>query len=264
MNGRILAIVAALALVVGGGFAAVVLMRMRAPAAPEDASAPPAATREEAVPRAGDAPAAGGTAATTAPAPRPSRRVPAAPEPETPPVEERAPEFGTLRIEADVPNAQVFLDRQFIGNAPVTAENVTPGQHTLNVSAEGYESIARTIDVEPGPRDVAIRFREVRLNATLDVIHKHRIGSCRGQLVATPQGIRYATDDKDDGFTAALQDLEQFTVDYLDKNLRIKIRKGRQYNFTDPEGNADRLFVFQRDVDKARQRLAKGDTPATD
>ena len=34
-----------------------------------------------------------------------------------------APELGTLRIEADVPNAQVFLDRQFIGNAPVTAEN---------------------------------------------------------------------------------------------------------------------------------------------
>ena len=32
---------------------------------------------------------------------------------------------------------------------------------------------------------------------------------------------------------------------------------------TDPDGNADRLFVFQRDVDKARQRLAKGDAPAT-
>ena len=52
-------------------------------------------------------------------------------------------------------------------------------------------------------------------------------------------------------------------MDYLDKNLRVKLPKGRQFNFTDPEGNADRLFVFHRDVDKARERLRKGDPPAT-
>ena len=57
-------------------------------------------------------------------------------------------------------------------------------------------------------------------------------------------------------------DVETFQVDYTDKNLRVKLRKGKQYNFTDPEGNADRLFVFHRDVDKARQRLAKGDAAA--
>lgn len=168
-----------------------------------------------------------------------------------------------MRIEADVPNAQVFIDRQFVGTAPVTAQNVKPGTHTLNVSAEGFEGISQTLDVEPGPRDVAVRFREVRLNATLAVVHKHRMGSCKGQLVATPQGIRYDTDDKDDRFTVPLADLETFAVDYLDKNLKVKLRKGKQYNFTDPDGNADRLFVFQRDVDKARQRLAKGDAPSS-
>jgi hypothetical protein len=47
-------------------------------------------------------------------------------------------------------------------------------------------------------------------------------------------------------------------VDYLDKNLRVKVRNGKTYNFTDPDGNADRLFVFHRDVDKVRQRLAGG------
>lgn len=237
-------------------------MRERVPASVESSSSSPAAG-EPAAPRSDEAPPAAGRSDTAATAPRTPRRTPAAPAEAPPPVVERAPELGTLRIEADVPNAQVFLDRQFIGNAPVTAENVKPGAHTLNVSAEGYEAIAQTLDVEPGPRDVAIRFREVRLNASLAVIHKHRIGSCKGQLLATPQGIRYETDDKDDRFTAGLNDLEQFTVDYLDKNLKIKIRKGKQYNFTDPDGNADRLFVFQRDVDKARQRLAKGDTPAT-
>ena len=46
-----------------------------------------------------------------------------------------------------------------------------------------------------------------------------------------------------------------FEVDYLKKNLRVKIRGGKIYNFTDPDGNADRLFVFQRDVDKVRKRI---------
>jgi hypothetical protein len=51
-------------------------------------------------------------------------------------------------------------------------------------------------------------------------------------------------------------------VNYLDKNLKVKIKGGKQYNFTDPMGNADSLFVFQRDVDKARQRLLNGVQPA--
>ena len=167
-----------------------------------------------------------------------------------------APELGTLRIATDVAGASVFIDRQFIGTAPVTAEHVKPGTHQLNVTAEGFDGIARSIDVEPGPRDLTIRFKEVRLNAALAVVHKHRIGSCTGQLVATAQGLRYETSDKDDRFEVPLKDLETFAVDYQDKNLKVKMRKGKQYNFTDPDGNADRLFVFQRDVDKVRQRLA--------
>ena len=155
-----------------------------------------------------------------------------------------------------MPKAQVFIDRQFVGTTPLTAENVKPGTHQVNVTAEGFDGIAQTIDVEPGPRDLTFRFREVRLDATLAVVHKHRMGSCQGRLVATADGIRYETADKDDAFTASLNDLEAFEVDYQDKNLRIKLRKGKQFDFTDPDGNADRLFVFHRDVEKARQRFA--------
>jgi hypothetical protein len=156
-----------------------------------------------------------------------------------------------------VPKAQVFIDRQFVGTTPLTAENVKPGTHQVNVTAEGFDGIAQTIDVEPGPRDLTFRFREVRLDATLAVVHRHRMGSCQGRLVATADVIRYETADKDDAFTASLSDLEAFQVDYQDKNLRIKLRKGKQLNFTDPDGNADRLFVFHRDVEKARQRMAQ-------
>ena len=155
-----------------------------------------------------------------------------------------------------MPKAQVFIDRQFVGTTPLTAENVKPGTHQVNVTAEGFDGIAQTIDVEPGPRDLTFRFREVRLDATLAVVHKHRRGSCQGRLVATADGIRYETADKEAAFTASLNDLEAFQVDYQDKNLRIKLRKGKQFNFTDPDGNADRLFVFHRDVEKARQRFA--------
>lgn len=165
------------------------------------------------------------------------------------------PELGTLRIEADVPGAQVFIDRRFVGTAPLTAERITPGTHQLNVTAEGFEGIAQSIDVEPGPRDLNVRLRNVRLNATLAVVHRHRIGSCRGQLIATVEGIRYDADNQDDAFSVGLQNLEVFQVDYQEKNLRIKVRKGKQYTFTDPDGNADRLFVFHRDVENARARL---------
>ncbi len=200
-------------------------------------------------------------------APRRSARRDAAPKPDAAPaLAPAAPDAGTdlatLRIDSDVPGAQVFIDREFIGQAPVTAQNVTPGSHRINVSAQGYEGVADTIDVTPGSREITIRLKDIRLDAKLDIVHKHRMGSCKGRLTATPQGIRYETTDKDDGFRAALLDVETFEVDYLKKNLRVKLRNGRQYDFTDPEGNADRLFVFHRDVAKAADRLRKGDTPA--
>ena len=197
--------------------------------------------------------------------PRPTRRAAAPAVTTAPPAVEAAPpaDLVTLRIESDVAGAQVFIDRQFVGAAPVTTTDVKPGTHQINVSATGYDQYAQSIDLTPGSRDVMVRFKEVRLDAKADVVHKHGIGSCRGTLVATPQGLRYDTTNKGDAFTVPLTNLEVFEVDYLEKNLKVKIKGGKQYNFTDPVGNADNLFVFQRDVDKARQRLLKGEQPAT-
>lgn len=195
---------------------------------------------------------------------RPARRA-SAPSPEAAPVAAvpKPSTIGLLSIDSDVAGAQVFIDREFVGTAPVKAHEVAPGSHKVNVSAPGFEGVAETIDVVPGPRELVIKLREVRLDAEIDVIHKHRMGSCKGRLVATPQGMRYDTSDKDDRFDLALADLETLEVDYLKKNLKIKTKKGRTFDFTDSEGNADHLFVFHRDVVKARERLLKGDPPAT-
>lgn len=261
MNRRVLLIIAVLAIL---GGASVLLFVLVQPSEPEEAAAV-AAPSEPARPRRAAPPPA-----TPPSEPAPGNEEPAeapgpAPEEAPPPVvAEAPPTMGALRIEADVPGAQVFIDRQFIGTAPVTAEGVAPGTHQLNVSAEGFESVAMPVEVTPGEREIVVRFREVRLNLSIDVVHRHGVGSCRGKLIATPQGLRYETSNRDDAFTVPLLDLDTFEVDYLEKNLRVRLRKGRQFNFTDPEGNADRLFVFHRDVGRARDRLRRGDKPATE
>jgi PEGA domain-containing protein len=246
--------------VLAGAFVVFTLTRPE----PKPAAPPPRVERSTAAPPVAERKPAPAPAEPT----RPPRRAPAkaapnaAPAPASEPAE-AAPAAGILRIDSDVPGAQVFIDRVFIGATPVTAPNVTPGSHRLNVSAPGYEGVAETLDVSAGPRDIVVKLKEVRLDATIAVVHKHRMGSCRGQLIATAKGIRYDTTDKDDGFNVPLLGLETFQVEYLAKNLKLKIQKGKRYEFTDPDGNADRLFVFHRDVEKARERLRKGDPPAT-
>lgn len=248
--------VGAAVIVLGGAY---VFLNREAPEAPSPAPevnsvpAPAPRAKDSRAPAATpDAPRAARRPATDAPAPVDS------PAPAPAPAE-AAPETGTLRIDADIAGAQVFIDRQYVGTTPATASNIKPGSHQLNVSVEGYDGIVQTIDVEPGPRDITLRFKEVRLDLKIAVVHKHRMGSCQGRLIATPQGIRYETTGKEDAFSASMNDLETFQVDYLEKNLKVKLRKGKQFNFTDPDGNADRLFVFHRDVEKARERLKKGD-----
>lgn len=258
MTRRTLVILSVGLLVPAVAFLAVTMRRSEAPSESSSAAVKPTAPAAvKAPPR------------VEVPAPGPRRTAPRDPAPrlEPPPAAVPAavaapPTVGVLRIDSDVAGAQVFIDRAFVGATPVTVPDVKPGAHTLNVSAPGYDGVAEAIDVSPGPREILIKFKVVRLDVKMDVVHKHRMGSCAGRLVATPEGLRYETSNTRDGFSAALLDLETFQVDYLKKNLRVKPRSGRRYDFTDTEGSADALFVFHRDVEKARERLLNGDPPA--
>lgn len=199
------------------------------------------------------------------PEPEPAPVVVPAPEPAparapAPVIEARpqaAPPAVRLRVTSDVDGADVFIDRQFVGKTPFESVDVAPGPHRLNVAAPGYDGHSEDIVIGEATTDVDVVFTEVRLDQRLTVVHRHRFGDCAGQLVANLDGIHYRTDGED-AFSVSFDALEEFEVDYLEHNLRVKVRDGRTYNFTDTEPNADELFVFHREVEDARSRLVAG------
>jgi hypothetical protein len=178
--------------------------------------------------------------------------------PATAPTAPAAPTLASLTLDTDVPGASVFIDRQFVGNTPLSLEKLEPGTKRVQVTATGYDSVQKTIELNPGPNAITIRVKEVTLNAKVNVVHKHAMGSCEGTLTATLDGLRYDTSNKGDAFTLPYPQIEQFAVDYLQKNLRVKQKGGKTWNFTDKNNNADALFVFHRDVEAARKKLADG------
>jgi hypothetical protein len=172
-----------------------------------------------------------------------------------------SPVRASLIVDSDVPGASVFIDRTFVGNTPLQLDRLEPGHRTITLSADGFSTITHPMDLAAGPNEVSLRFKEVRLDTHVAVVHKHGMGSCDGTLVATVDGISYVTPNKGDAFALGFGQMEVFAVDYMQKNLRVKQKNGKTWNFTDKAANADALFVFHREVDDARKKLAEGYTP---
>ena len=134
MNRPVLAVVSVG--LVGGGLLMYFMTRPVREAPPPPASTTTAPTPAPAPPPVREAPPV--AVAPPRPAARraPEAKAEPAPEPAPPPVEAAAP-VAVLNIDSDVPGAQVFIDREFVGATPVTAANVKPGTHRINVSAKG-------------------------------------------------------------------------------------------------------------------------------
>lgn len=218
-------------------------------------------------PAAGDAPASGSLADEAPPpsaprapdaprAPRPDARasddVPEIRTPLPPP-----PTTGTLTIASDVPGADVFIDNAFVGKAPAVVESVSPGRRKISVSAPGYETVTEFHDVAPGPASLRIALKTIRLDRRVAVTHRHRLGSCDGTLVATPDGLRYTTGRRQDAFSVALSGIDTLEADYLNRSLKVGF-DGRTFNFTVPQERVDRLYELYQDVEKAREQMRGG------
>jgi hypothetical protein len=249
MNRGVLVAVAAAVLLIGGGL---FMFRGSKPEPVAEAPAAPAAPRvvskkvEPPVP------------VPTPEAPKKTAPKKAAPEAPAAPAAPAAPTLASLTLETDVPGASVFIDRQFVGNTPLSLDKLEPGSKRVQLTATGFDSVQKTIELSPGPNAISIKIKEVSLNAKTSVVHKHAMGSCEGTLSATLDGIKYDTSNKGDAFTLPYAQVELFAVDYLQKNLRVKAKGGKTWNFTDKNDNADVLFVFHRDVEAARKKLADG------
>ena len=159
-----------------------------------------------------------------------------------------------LRVDSDIPGATVFLDRDYLGTTPLEAPEIGLGTHELTASVEGYDMYSETFEMSPEPREIMVRFKEVKLDESVAVVHKHTFGECKGTLRATLTHVIYETDHKD-AFDVPWAGLERFEVNYIEKNLNIKVRGGKNYNFTSQSGNPDELFVFHQKVTEAREKL---------
>jgi hypothetical protein len=257
-NRRLIAVCAAV-LLVAALAVGVWLLGSRSTPAPAPASRAVAPPADQAPPTAAATPVFSDVAPT--PAGAPARRGVRKPKAAAVPPSESAASALALKVDSDVPGASVFVDRNYVGTTPLTTSDVTPGSHVVQVSAPGYENQSNTVDVTAGTTAVMMRFKVVRLNEAIPVIHKHTIGSCEGRLVADLQGLRYDTPNSDHAFSIPFAEVRAFEVDYLKKNLRITRKDGRTFNFTDRNANADALFVFHKKVEAARAKLAAGFAP---
>ena len=102
-----------------------------------------------------------------------------------------------------------------------------------------------------------VRFKEVRLDERVEVVHKHGVGSCRGRLVATTAGLRYEAEKAGDSFQAPFASLEPLQVDYL-KPQPAREAEGRQDLELHRRTAPDALLVFQKAVESAQKEAVRG------
>ena len=80
-------------------------------------------------------------------------------QPASPTITAVAVQAGSIEVKSSPDGAEVYADTSFIGNAPATLK-LSPGQHIIRVSANGYKDWSRDIAVQSGS--------EAHLTATLE------------------------------------------------------------------------------------------------
>ena len=97
----------------------------------------------------------------------------------------------------------------------------------------------------------------VRLDVAVPAVHKHRLGSCEGTLRASSAGLSYSTRDRDDAFRLSFSEVDQFEFEADRRNLRVRQRGGRTWNFTSRDDDIGGLSAFARQVERARRQSGR-------
>ncbi|MGM0577355.1 MAG: PEGA domain-containing protein [Myxococcota bacterium] len=80
---------------------------------------------------------------------------------------------GSLEIVADVEGAEIRVDGEVVGAAPVTAEDLSAGAHRVEARAEGYATATAEAKVKPGQTsrlELSLRDATRRATGTLRVV----------------------------------------------------------------------------------------------
>ncbi len=140
-----------------------------------------------------------------------------------------APEQGTILVSGDVSGAEVIVDNRPRGATPAIIE-VDPGEHTVEVRAEGFQPYREVVTVEPGSRvTVEPAFEEQPASG----------GSLR--VLSTPTGAVVVVDGEERGTApVTIEDLEPGTHIVM---ARAEGRSGVSQRVTIEAGRRETVMI---------------------
>ena len=163
--------------------------------------------------------------------------------------------FGILLV-SGVASVSVWQNYPVEEPAP-EAESAAPASAETPVQP-GAQRTAATASPAPATKaasshPAATAPATARIDARLLVVHKHRFGDCQGILRAVPGTLTYATEHKEDGFRLAFAEVEALDLDADKKNLRIRRKGGKTWNFTTRGDAGAALSIFHKEAERARK-----------
>ena len=148
--------------------------------------------------------------------------------------------LGQMQVDSTPQGAQVSVDGKSDASyvTPFALANLTPGQHSITISKQGYVTDTRTVTVTGGNR-AAVAVRLTQMMATLVVN-------------STPAGANIYIDGRDTGTKTPAQvsvDKGQHVVlvrkmGYIDETMNAQFLLGQTFNFSPslrPLGNVDNI-----------------------
>ncbi len=130
-------------------------------------------------------------------------------------LERQAPRTGSLLVAADIPSARVSIDGQPRGQVPLVVDNLPPGEHQVEITAEDVPPKRETVRIIAGERaTLNVVLRVAPVGGTLRVISNVPAavvtldGEVLGQVPVTREGVppgEHVVEATADGYQPATQ-----------------------------------------------------------
>jgi tetratricopeptide (TPR) repeat protein len=151
------------------------------------------------------------------------------------------PKFGTLILEANMSEVEVFVDGKSVGvlakGAPLTLPGLAPGVHTIKAVKMGYEP--------DGPREEMVYPGQETTVSIKILIAKRRN---KAALDALDKGLEYYSKGSADNYRKAVTYFEKsFTIDPSYSQAALYL--GRTYNALFEEQQAEKYFRKAIEID---------------